>query len=81
LDAAGVGGDTGPEPNNIAPHCLRAMNPTLITQFEKFAGCCLELAQRAETPASRARLIQMAREYEQASHHLKLVAEAFLFGS
>jgi hypothetical protein len=43
------------------------MNPTFTVQFERFAQCCLELAQRAETPASRARLIQMAREYEQSA--------------
>ena len=43
------------------------MNATLTKQFEGFAECCLELARSAEMTESRARFIQMAREYRLAT--------------
>jgi len=46
---------------------MRVMSAMLATQFESFAECCLELAQVAETPTRRARLVQMAREYRRAT--------------
>jgi hypothetical protein len=45
----------------------RTMSKLLVTQFERFAECCLELARSAETPARRARLVKMAHEYRQAT--------------
>ena len=51
----------------ITPALMGVMSAMLATQFESFAECCSELARAAETPARRARLVQMAHEYRRAS--------------
>ena len=62
-----VGDREFPGTISVAWHYLHAMSSGLVKQFEGFAACCLELARRAETTASRRRLVQMAREYRQAT--------------